>query len=66
MRQTLAGSILVGLGSALLWMFLVIYLKGKLYVWEPNEWILSAEIAMCVFIIGYGLIRAYNGIRKRG
>jgi len=64
MRQTLAGSMLIGMGIALLWMFLGIFIHGKVYVWEPNAWILAAEIAMCMFIIMFGFMRVYDAIKK--
>ena len=64
LRQTVAGTIILGSGVALGWMFLMIYLYGKLYVWEPNQWILAAEMAMCLFFILFGAVRAYNGIMR--
>ena len=64
MKQVIAGSMLIGAGIALLWMFLVIYFKGKAYVWEPNEWILAVEIAMSMWFIVYGAMRAYEAIKK--
>ena len=57
LRQTLAGGILAGLGIALLWMFLGVYICGSAYVWEPNTWILAAELALMSFIIMFGVLR---------
>jgi len=64
MRQTLAGASLIGTGIALLWMFLKIYICGKVYVWEPLEWVLALEIAMCMFLVMFGAMRVYDALKK--
>lgn len=64
LRQTIAGSIIIGCGIGFGWMFTVIYFKDKLYVWEPNGWILAADLIMSAAFILFGIVRAYNGIMR--
>ena len=68
LRQTIAGTIILGCGIALGWVFVMIAVYGRVYVkvylTEPTWWILAAEIIMCGFFILFGLMRAYNGIMR--
>ena len=64
MKEVLFDLIGIGCAVALLVHFVMIAFFGALLVQEPNKYILSFEIAMCLFIIGLGIDRAIKDMRE--
>jgi len=60
MREAIANILLVSLGTALLWFFGCIWVKGSHYIQEPNPLILLCEIVGILLVLCFG---AFNLIR---
>ena len=63
-QQIIAGMLLVGTGISFLWVFLMILVYDKYYVFESNQWILAIELAMSALIAMYGVVRVYDAYKK--
>lgn len=55
MRQSIAGTIIVGLSTAFLWHFSNIWLFGSLTIGEPNVLWLVFETLLVVLCLAFGL-----------
>lgn len=57
-----------GMAIFLLMHFVLIWLYGKVQIYEPNMLILSLEITMTVFILGFSAFCIVSGFKniKRG
>lgn len=64
MREAIADAILIATGVIFLFLFWEFLVYGKVYVWEPNEFIAGAELVLSIFIIIFGIERLYKDYFK--
>ena len=68
----ISSTLLFGVSGALLWVFIMMTVEGKLYFWEPNALVLWTEIVLLGLCMTFALfmygrtVRPYiQKLRKR-
>ena len=64
-KELIAGAVIIGMSTALLWHFSNIWRYGQHLIQEPNVVILSLETVGLLLILAYGIMKLINDLGKK-